>query len=153
MLIVLCYTEVYTGAETRDKLSMATSTGSELALPEPLQEDNAKSWFKQLKLRCPANGWDKEKQLLHLPTLLKGHAWTIFEVLDEEHTGSYANLKRTLLNKLCPDTDKDRIRAHEQLSQRRLHNERETMNKLARDLKGLLDKASPYLPGEVRIRN
>ena len=97
-----------------------------------------------------ANDWNEAKQLLHLPMLLKGHAWAIFEVLDEEHMGSYANLKRALLIKLCLDTDEDHIRAHEQLSQRRLHEERESMDELACDLKHLLDKASPDLPAKVR---
>ena len=129
---------------------MATSTGSGIALPEPLQEDNAKSWFKRFEVCCAANGWNEAKQLLRLPTLLKGRAWAIFEVLDEEHTESYANLKRALLSKLCPDTDKDRIRAHEQLSQRRLHEERESVDELAHDLERLLDKASPDLPTQVR---
>ena len=44
----------------------------------------------------------------------------------------------------------DRVSAREQLSQRRLHEERERVNELARDLERLLDKASPDLPAEVR---
>ena len=129
---------------------MASSTGSGIALPEPLQEDNAKSWFKRFEVCCAANGWNEAKQLLRLPTLLKGCAWAIFKALSEEHTGSYANLKEALLTKLCPDSDEDRISAHEQLSQRRLHEERESVDELARDLERLLDKASLDLPAEVR---
>ena len=68
------------------------------------------------------------KKLLRLPTLLKGHTWAIFEALDEEYMGTYANLKEALLTKLCPDSDEDCISACEQLSQRRLHEERESVD-------------------------
>ena len=72
-----------------------------------------------LKVYCTANGWNKAKQLPCLPTLLKGHAWPIFEILGEEHMGTYANLKTALLSKLCLNIDEDRISTSEQLSQMR----------------------------------
>lgn len=129
---------------------MATSTGGRIALPEPLQDDDAKSWFKRFEVCCAANGWNEAKQLLRLPTLLKGRAWAIFEALGGEDTETYANLKKALLGKLFPDTDEDRITARERLSQRRLHKDRESVDELARNLERLLDKASPDLPNEVR---
>lgn len=49
LLIVLSYSEAYNGAKTQDKLSIASSTGSGIALPEPSQEDNTKPWFKWLR--------------------------------------------------------------------------------------------------------
>ena len=64
--------------------------------------------------------------------------------------GSYTNLKEVLLTKLCPDSDKDLISTHEQLSQRRLYEERESVNELACDLEHLLDKAPPDIPAKVR---
>ena len=43
-----------------EKISMATSTGG-VVLPEPLQDDNAKSWFKWFKVCCAANDWNEAK--------------------------------------------------------------------------------------------
>ena len=64
--------------------------------------------------------------------------------------GSYANLKKVLLSKICSDTDENCVRVHEELSESRLHEERESMDKLTRDHKCLLNKASPDLPAKVR---
>ena len=90
------------------------STGSGIVLSESLQEDNANRGLSGFKyVCCEAVGWNEAKQLLRQPTLLKGRAWAIFEVLDEEYTGSCANLKKALLGKLCLDTDEDRISARE----------------------------------------
>ena len=34
---------------------------------------------------CAAvNGWDNVKKLLRLSTLLRGHTWVIYDLLDEE---------------------------------------------------------------------
>ena len=131
---------------------MATSTGGGIVLPEPLQDDNARSWFKRFEVCCTANGWNEAKQLVSLPTLLKGRAWAIYEVLTEEQTDTYAHLKEALLSRLSSDTDEDRVCAREQLAQRKLHGDRESVDELARDLERLLDKASPGLPIEIRDR-
>ncbi len=45
-----------------------------LALPEPLQEDDARSWFKRFEVCAAANEWDDRKKLLRLPTLLRVRA-------------------------------------------------------------------------------
>ena len=63
---------------------MATLTGSGIVLPENLQDDNAKSWFKRYEICATANGWNQVTRLARLPTLLKGCAWAIYEVLTEE---------------------------------------------------------------------
>ena len=55
---------------------MATSTGSGIVLPEPLQNDNARCWFK---VCCVANSWNEAKR----------SAWTIYEVLTKEQTDTY----------------------------------------------------------------
>lgn len=82
---------------------MATGTG--ITLPEPLQEDNAKSWFKRFEVCANVNGWDAAKMLLRVPILLKGHAWDVFDFLTDAETDSYAHLKTTLLVQLAPDRE------------------------------------------------
>ena len=50
------------------------------------------------------------------------------------------------MSSLSPDTEEDRLSAHEELSQRKLREGQESINELARDIKRLFDKASPGLP-------
>ena len=50
------------------------ATGENLVLPEPLEGEDAKSWFKHYVVCGTANGWNDQKKLLHLPILFKGHA-------------------------------------------------------------------------------
>ena len=94
---------------------MATSTGGGIVLPEPLQDDNAKSWFNRYEACCTANGWNQATRLARLPTLLRGRAWAIFEMLTAEQTDTYAHLREALLARLSPDTgtDEDRVCARE----------------------------------------
>jgi len=75
-------------------------------------------------------------------------------VLTEEQTDTYAHLKEALLARLSPGTDEDcvYIYAREQLAQRKFRGDRESVDKLARELERLLDKASPGLLVEIRDR-
>ena len=125
-------------------------TGGGLALPKPLHDEDSRSWFKRFEVCAAANGWDAAKKLLRLPTLLKGHARAIFDFLGEDEIDSYDHLKTALLKWLSPDTEEDRLTAREQLSRRKLHEGRESIDELVRDLERLLDKASPGLPAELR---
>ena len=129
---------------------MASGGGHGLALPEPLQDEGARSWFKRFEVCAAANEWDDRKKLLRLPTLLKGRAWAVFDALPDSQTDTYEHLKEALMNRLSPDTDEDRLSAREALSRRRLREDRESIDELARDLERLLDKASPGLPAEIR---
>jgi len=128
---------------------MATG-GQGIALPEPLQDTDARSWFRRFEVCSAANGWDEGKQLLRLPTLLKGRAWAVYEALGNEETDSYAHLKAALLTKLSPDTDEHRLSARERLANRRLREGSESIDELARDIERLLDQASPGLPGDLK---
>jgi len=56
------------------------------------------------------------KQLLRLPTLLRGRSWTIYELISDADKESYDALKKAILNRLDPDTDEHRLAAHDQLS-------------------------------------
>ena len=75
-------------------------------------------------------------------------------MLTEEQTDTYAHLKEALLARLSPGTDEDRvyIYAREQLAQRKFRGDRESVDKLARELERLLDKALPGLLVEIRDR-
>jgi len=59
------------------------ASGISLILPEPLQDRDAKSWFKRLEVCAVANEWDDKKKLKCLLTLLKGQAWVIFDSLSD----------------------------------------------------------------------
>jgi len=78
--------------------------GGGLALPEPLQNEDAKSWFKPRYEVCSvANGWDADKKRRRLPTLLRGRAWAIFDSLGDDETDTYDHLKAAILSRMCPD--------------------------------------------------
>ena len=127
---------------------MATGVG--LALPEPLHDEDSRSWFKRFEVCATANGWDEAKKLLRLPTLLRGRAWAVFDSLGEANTDSYEHLKASLLRRLSPDTEEDRLAARERLSVRKFRDGAESIDELARELERLLDRASPGLPANVR---
>ena len=50
------------------------ATGRNLVLPEPLEGKDIKSWFKHYEVCGMVNGWNNQKKLLCLPTLLEGNA-------------------------------------------------------------------------------
>ena len=80
-------------------------TGSGLALPEPLQNEDSCSWFKQYEVCATTNGWETANKLQCLPTLLRGHAWAIYNSLLEDVTDTYDYLKMVLLGCLSPETN------------------------------------------------
>ena len=93
------------------------ATGGSLALPEPLEGKDTKSWFKRYEVYGTANGWNNQKKLSCLPTLLKGRAWAVYDSLhDDGDTDTYEHLKAAILKRLCSDTE-DRLVVHEKLSQ------------------------------------
>ena len=102
------------------ELTLVPKPGGGLALPEPLESEDAKSWFKRYEVYATANGWNDPKKLLCLPALLKGRSWAVYDSLREEDTDAYEHLKAAILRRLCPDTEKDRLVARKRLSQRRL---------------------------------
>ena len=54
------------------------ATGVDLALPEPIHDEDARSSFKHYKVCVIANRWNDQKKLLRLPMPLKGRAWAIY---------------------------------------------------------------------------
>ena len=126
------------------------ATGGGLALPEPLQDEDSRSWFKRFEVSAAANSWNDMKKLLRLPILLKGRAWAIYDALGKGDTDTYDHLKNALLQCLSPDTEEDRLATQEGLSRRKLQKGRESIDELARDLEKLLDKSSSGLPTAIR---
>ena len=125
------------------------ATGGGLALPKPLVDEEARSWFKHYEVCALANGWYDQKKLLHLPTLIKGHSWAIYDSLQEGDLDTYEHLKDAILKCLCPYTEEDRVVPRKCLSQRHLC-EGESVDELARDIEKLLEQASPGLPNKVK---
>ena len=123
---------------------------SSICLPEPLQHEDARSWFKRFELCAAANEWNAAKQLLYLPTLLRGRSWAIYESLSDADKESYDTLKKAILDRLDPDTDEHRLAARNQLSHRRLREGLESIDELTRDLEKLLDQALPGLLSATR---
>ena len=103
------------------------ATGGRLALHEPLHDEDARLWFKRFEVCAAANGWDAAKNLLRLPTLLRGRAWAVFDSLGDDATDMYDHLKAALLQRLNPDTDEDRMVARERLSARKLRDGEESI--------------------------
>jgi len=86
------------------------------------------------------------KKLKRLPTLLKGRVCAIFDSLPDTSTNTYTHLKEALLSRLSPDTEEDRQSTRDELGQRKLHENQESIDELAKDLEKLLDVASAGLP-------
>ena len=126
------------------------AAGNAICLPEPLEDGDAKSWFRRFDVCAAANEWNAAKKLVRLPTLLRGRAWAIYESLGEADNESYDALKGAIISRLNPDTDEDRLAAREQLTRRRYREGGERIDELARDIEKLLDRSSPGLPAEVR---
>ena len=93
---------------------MASGTG--IALPEVLCGEDAKLWFKRFEVCAGANGWNDERKLCRVPTLLQGRAWAVYDSLTDGETDTYEHLKEALLQQLCPDTDEERLIARDELS-------------------------------------
>ena len=119
-------------------------------MPEMLHGEDARSWFRRFEVCAAANEWGDEKKLRRVPTLLKGRAWAVYDALTDAETDTYDHLKAALLEQLSPDTDEERLRARDELAHRRLREDAESVDELARDLERLLEKASPDLPAAVK---
>ena len=76
---------------------------------------------------------------MRLPTLLRGRAWAIYESLGENDNESYNALKGTIISRLNPDTDEDRLAAREKLIRRRFREGGESIDELTRDIEKLLN--------------
>ena len=70
--------------------------------------------------------------------------------MGDSEKDTYAHLERAMMERLNPDTDENRIVAHEQLMLRRLREGVKSVDKLAWGLERMLDKSSPGLPKEIR---
>ena len=122
----------------REFLHWHALSGVRLVLPEPLQDSDVRSWFKRFEIFIDTNEWNDEKKFLKLPTLLCGQAWAIFSAFSGEQTQMYPNLKKTILERLSPDKDENRLTTQDELFKRQLGNW-ESVDELARGIKKLLE--------------
>ena len=134
----------YSGTKTQDM-----AAGNTICLPEPLEDEDAKSWFRRFDVWAAANECNTAKKLVRLPTLLRGRSWGIYESLGEADNESYDALKGAIISRLNPDTDEDRLAAREQLTRRRYREGSESIDELAQDIEKLLNRLLPGLPVEV----
>jgi len=61
---------------------MASST--HISLLKTFDTGKASEWFQCFEICCRANGWDNEKMVLKLPTLLEGEVLAVWLELTEE---------------------------------------------------------------------
>ena len=69
------------------------AAGNTICLPEPLEDGDAKSWFRRFDVCAAANEWNAAKKLVRLPTLFRGRAWATYESLGEADNEDYDALK------------------------------------------------------------
>ena len=119
------------------------AAGNRICLPEPLEDGDAKSWFRRFDVCVATNDWNAAKKLIQLLTLLRGRAWAIYESLGEDDNASYDALKNAMISRLNSDTGEDHLAACEQLTRRCFQEGGESIDELARDIEKLLDRSSP----------
>ena len=124
-----------------------------ICVPETFSDGEFSQWMRRFDLCSAANKWDDEMKLVRLPTLLRGRAFSVFEMLklSEEDRKSYAAVKRALTDVMEPNTEERRRHARRQLQQRRLA-PKEDADTYVYQLERLLDRACPELSKEVRER-
>ena len=92
------------------------ATGTAFCLPNPLEDGDAKAWFRQFDECADANNWKAVKKLVGIPLLLMGQAWNIYKLFGEGDNESYDVLKYTTISRLNHDINEDWLTAHEQLT-------------------------------------
>ena len=71
-------------------LTIKMAMGSSVYLPEPLQYEDARSWFEWIEVCAAPNEWNSAKQLPRLPALLRGRVWAIYVSLSYADKEMYA---------------------------------------------------------------
>ncbi|KAF4759117.1 paraneoplastic Ma antigen, partial [Perkinsus olseni] len=97
-------------------------------------------WVRKYQACAKANKWSDEDKLRHLPPLLKGDAWIIYDELDEEEKDTLEKLVDNLTKKLTVATQ---IQCGEQLHQRVFDYGNETLLTYQNDVKRLAHRAYP----------
>ncbi|EER08077.1 hypothetical protein Pmar_PMAR004342, partial [Perkinsus marinus ATCC 50983] len=114
------------------------------ALPEsyvPITNSlDFEQWVRKYKACAKANKWNEEDKLRHLPPLLKGDAWIIFDDLADNEKDTLEKLVDNLTKKLTVATQ---IQCGEQLHQRVLDYGNETLLTYQNDIRRLAHRAYP----------
>lgn len=75
-----------------------------ISLPKPYSGGDFSEWIQRFEICCDANGWDADKQLKKLPTLLEGEALAVWLEAADDERGSYDIIKKKLIVTLNPDS-------------------------------------------------
>ena len=83
------------------------ATGGGLALPEPLVDEEGRSWFKRYEVCATANGWN-DKKAASLTYASQGAFLGYLRLIAR---GGNGHMKAAILKRLCPDTEEDRVQS------------------------------------------
>ena len=74
-----------------------------ISLPKPYSGGDFSEWIQRFEICCDANGWDADRQLKKLPTLLEGEALAVWLEAADDERGSYDIIKKLIVT-LNPDS-------------------------------------------------
>ncbi|KAF4651720.1 paraneoplastic Ma antigen [Perkinsus chesapeaki] len=102
-------------------------------------------WLRKYKVCAEANEWNEQDQLRHLPPLLKGDAWILYDELQDNEKDTLQHLVTNLSKKLTIATQ---IQSAEKLHQRCFEPGSESLVTFQNDIKRLAHRAYPEMTAE-----
>ncbi|EER10902.1 hypothetical protein Pmar_PMAR021377 [Perkinsus marinus ATCC 50983] len=119
------------------------------ALPEsfdPLTSPlDFEQWVRKFKACATANKWEDDDQLKHLPPLLRGDAWIVYDELKPNEKDTMVSLVKNLSHKLNIATQ---MQSSEQLYRRTLDSGSESLLTYQNDIKRLAYRAYPDMTAD-----
>ncbi|KAF4729314.1 paraneoplastic Ma antigen, partial [Perkinsus olseni] len=119
------------------------------ALPEPYDPLTStldfEQWVRKFKACASANEWDDADQLRHLPPLLRGDAWILYDELNNAEKATMVLLVQNLSKKLNVATQ---IQSSEKLHERQFDPNNESLLTYQNDVKRLAHRAYPEMAEE-----
>ena len=73
-----------------------------VALPNKIDDGDIVSWLDSFDVCATANNWNNDARLRHLPTLLVGRAFAIFQRLPNNQKDTMAHLREALIEAFLP---------------------------------------------------
>ncbi|EER11325.1 hypothetical protein Pmar_PMAR002514, partial [Perkinsus marinus ATCC 50983] len=102
-------------------------------------------WVRKFKACATANKWEDDDQLKHLPPLLRGDAWIVYDELKPNEKDTMVSLVKNLSHKLNIAT---RMQSSEQLYRRTLDSGSESLLTYQNDIKRLAHRAYPDMTAD-----
>ncbi|KAF4649650.1 paraneoplastic Ma antigen, partial [Perkinsus chesapeaki] len=102
-------------------------------------------WVRKFQTCAQANGWNDAEQLKHLPPLLHGDAWIIYDDLANNEKDTFAHMVANLSKKLNQATQ---MQCSEKLHRRCFDPSGESLLAYQNDLKRLAKRAYPDMTDE-----